>query len=75
MLPFRKNQDEGAGRSTVERIERDHDEGFDMLGSIADDLLSAIEKKDKGLLKAALEAFCEHIQDLDYEQDQEGESA
>lgn len=71
MLPFRKNKDEGAGNSTMGRIEREHDEGFDMLASIADDLISAIEKKDKSLLRGALEALCEHIQDLDYDQDQE----
>ena len=45
----------------IESQEREHDESFDMLGAVASDLLSAIEKKDKGALKAALEALCEHI--------------
>ncbi len=75
MLPFLKNKQEGSVSGPIESQERKHDDGFDMLGAVADDLLAAIEKKDKGALKAALEALCEHIQDLDSEQDQlmEGE--
>lgn len=73
MLPFLKNRDDGVGVGPVETLERDHDEGFDMLEAVADDLLTAIEKKDKARLKGALEALISHIQDLDYEQDEKGE--
>lgn len=72
MLPFLKNRDDGAGVGPVEKVERKPDDdavGFDMLEAVADDLLKAIEKKDKGLLKEALAALCEHIKDLDAEQD------
>ncbi len=73
MLPFLKHRDDGLGVAPVDNKEREHDESFDMLGAVASDLLSAIEKKDKAALKAALEALCEHIQDMDAEQDQQME--
>ncbi len=74
MLPYLKNK-EGGMSAPVESQERKHDEDFDMLDAVAGDLLQAIEKKDKAALKAALSALCDHIQDLDSEQDQmmEGE--
>ncbi len=70
MLPFLKHRDDGLGVAPVESKERKHDEDFDMLGAVAEDILQAIEKKDKAGLKAALGALCEHIQELDEEQDQ-----
>lgn len=70
MLPFLKNRDEAAVSVPAETQERDHDEDFDLLGAVAGDLLAAIEKKDAKLLRSALEALCEHIQDLDAAQDQ-----
>lgn len=70
MLPFLKLKDEASASMPVETIERDHDEGFDMLDAVAEDLLSAMEKKDKGLLKAALQSFAEHLQDMDQKQDE-----
>lgn len=76
MLPFLKNRDDGVGVGPVETKERKPDgadASFDMLEAVADDLLKAIEKKDKGLLKEALAALCEHIQDLDAEQDSQME--
>lgn len=69
MLPFLKNRSDGAS-TPVETKEREHDEGFDTLDAIVDDLLDAVESKDKGLLKAALSAFADHIQSQDAEQDQ-----
>lgn len=71
MLPFLKNRDDGVGVGPIETIERKPDDGdsFDMLDAVAEDLLAAIEKKDKKLLKAALAALCEHIQDEDEAQD------
>ncbi len=69
-LPFLKNRDDGASMP-VETIERDHDEGFDMLDAVAEDLLEAVAKKDKGLLKAALTSLVDHIQSEDAAQDME----
>lgn len=68
-LPFLKNRDDGASMP-VETIERDHDEGFDMLDAVAGDVLEAIAKKDKAMLKEALSALVDHIQTQDIEQDQ-----
>lgn len=70
MLPFLKNRDEAAVSAPAETKEREHDEDFDLLGAVASDILSAIEKKNHALLKSALDAFCQYIQDLDSEQDQ-----
>lgn len=70
MLPFLKNRDDGVAVGPIETKEREHDEDFDLLGAVAKDLLAAIEKKDHALLRGALEALCEHIQDLDADQDQ-----
>lgn len=73
MLPFLKKQQEGGISGPVETIEREPDEGsdsFEMLDAVAEDLLMAIEKKDKKLLKATLESLCDYIQDKDIEQDQ-----
>lgn len=70
MLPFLKNRDDGVGVGPVETLKRDHDEQFDLLSAVAVDLLAAVEKKDKKLLKEALELLCMHIQDMDSEQDE-----
>lgn len=72
MLPFLKNRDDGVGQGPVETLERKPDDGapFDAVDAVAEDLLMAIEKKDKKLLKEALEALVSHIQDMDQEQDQ-----
>lgn len=72
MLPFLKNRDEGGMSGPAEVVERkpDDDGEYDMLDAIAEDLLSAVEKKDKSLLKSALSALCEHLQSMDSQQDQ-----
>jgi hypothetical protein len=75
MLPFLKNRDDGIGVGDVETKEREHDEDFDLLGMVAEDIIGAVEKKDAKQLRAALEALCEHIQDLDAAQDQAMETA
>ncbi len=72
MLPFLKNREGAAASGPVETIERSpDDEGgeYGMLDAVADDLLAAIEKKDKALLKEALAALVEHIQAEDVAQD------
>lgn len=70
MLPFLKKKDDGVGVGPVEVKERDHDEGFDFVAAIAEDLMMAIEKKDKALMKDALLAFCEYLKEEDSEQDE-----
>ncbi len=72
MLPFLKNR-EGGMSGPVETIEREPDgePEYDLLDAVAEDLLMALEKKDKKLLKEALSALIEHIQEEDHEQDQE----
>lgn len=72
MLPFLKNSKEASVAGPMETIERSPDDGAepDLLDAVADDILSAVAAKDKGLLKSALEAFAEHLQDMDSQQDQ-----
>lgn len=71
MLPFLKNKREGGASMDVDAIERDSDgeESFEMLDAITDDLMDAITKKDKKLLKATLEALVEHMREEDTIQD------
>lgn len=56
----------------VEAIERkpDDDKPFEMIDAVVEDMLEAFHKKDKGMLKAALEALIEHIKSEDEVQDQ-----
>ena len=69
MLPFLTNRDDASVSGPPEVKEREHDEDFDFLGAIAEDLISAVHAKDAKLVRSALEALCEHIQDLDAAQD------
>ncbi len=73
MLPFLKDRHEGSMSGPVESIKResDNEEPFGMIDAIVEDMLEAFQKKDKKLLKVALEALVEHIQEKDEEQDQE----
>jgi hypothetical protein len=73
MLPFLKKKNEGGASASVDVIEREPDEGseFDMLDAVVDDFMTAFEKKDKKLLKDALQALCEHLQDMDATQDEQ----
>ncbi len=71
MLPFLKNKEGGGlGESDDEPIERKHDDDYDMLDAVAQDILAAIERKDAKLLKEALSGLCQHIAEQDQEQDQ-----
>lgn len=64
MLPFLKNKQEASVSD-----ETDDSEPMDMLDAVAADILRAVEKKDKGLLKEALSALYEHWQDKDDKRD------
>ena len=71
MLPFLKNK-EGAASSDIARVEiGDSDDSYDMLDAISDDLMQAVTKRDKSLLKDTLQALCDYLQDMDEEQDKE----
>lgn len=76
MLPFLKLKKETSFEdgAPAETIEREHDEHFDMLDAIAEDMIHAFSNKSKEALKEALEAFVSHIQEMDEEQDEQGES-
>jgi hypothetical protein len=67
-LPFLKRS-EGSASSPVETRVREHDEDFDMLDAIAGDVLDAVQKGDKAMLKDAFGALVDHIQSLDAVQD------
>lgn len=73
MLPFLRKKQEAAIAQPVDVIERkpDDDSGYDIIDAIAEDMLAALEKKDKGMLKSALASLCEYLQDMDEQQDQQ----
>ena len=77
MLPFLKDRHEGAMSGAIDpAIKRSADEDgmdLDMLEAISADMIDAVHKKDKDLLKQCLEALCEHIQEMDEIQDHEME--
>lgn len=73
MLPYLKNK-EGSASSHVEVLTRDHDESYDMLDAVAEDLSYALSmqgKERKSTIKAALESLCEYIRTVDMAQDEE----
>ena len=75
-LPFLKNKAERqvADEDQPEKIKRKPDENdFDMLDAVVEDLMYAIEKKDKNVLKDALISLITYVQSMDAEQDEEGE--
>lgn len=75
MMPFLKKRQEATNSDPDDPIKRKPDEGeaedFGILDAIAEDMMEAHSKNDKGLLKSALEAFRDHVRDEDDEQDQE----
>lgn len=72
MLPFLKDRHEAAMSGPVEKISIEEGDGdFGMMDAIVEDMLEAVHKKDKKLLKGALEALVEHIQSEDEDQDEE----
>lgn len=73
MLPFLKDRHEASMSGPMEHVKREPDgeAPFEMLDAIVEDMLEAIHKKDKKLLKSTLEALLEHVQELDEVQDSE----
>jgi len=65
MLPFLKNKQEGSMAES-----EDESDSFGTLDAIAQDMMEAFDKKDKSLLKAALESLCDYLKEEDVEQDQ-----
>ncbi len=71
MMPF-QHKDQVVNENADDEPMRIGDgDDFDMLDAIAEDLLHAIESKDRSLLRDALEALCEHVLDRDEVQDHE----
>jgi rhamnogalacturonyl hydrolase YesR len=65
-LPFLKHEKEAGSASS------DSDgEDYSMLDAIAEDIMSALEKSSKSMLKEALAALLEHIKEEDTKQDAE----
>lgn len=72
MLPFLKRNQEASASAPIESIKRKPDEGseeFDPLESAAEDLISAIHRKD---IKAATEAIRAAFELCDSEPHEEG---
>lgn len=65
MLPFLSNKKSGTTSAPVKI------EDYDMLDAVVDDFMEAMARRDKSLLKNALEGLCQHIMTMDIEQDQE----
>lgn len=68
-LPFLKNKNQDGG-GVMARTAPDGKSDSDLMDGVAQELLSAIEKKDIRALREALEALVLHIQDEDQEQDE-----
>ena len=66
MLPFMRSQRPSAAMSAPVQFDE-----YDMLDAVADDLMEAVEMRDKSKLREALEALCQHIMTIDETQDQE----
>lgn len=76
MTPFLKKKQEvsvssGPDEIKVRKPDEDGDAGFELLDAIVEDLMDAFHKKDKGLLKLALESLIDHIKSEDEIQDEE----
>jgi hypothetical protein len=66
MIPFLKKKEGGASMGqedepTWSRKPDDDEDGHFLLDAIADDLLEAVSKQDRTLLRHAIDALCEHI--------------
>lgn len=61
MLPFLQDRDGVTAQP--------EDKEFGTLDAVSEDILMAVDKNDKSLLKQALQAFCEYIKEEDLEQD------
>jgi hypothetical protein len=65
MLPFLKNKQEASVS-----MDEEPSEDYGSLDAICDDLLSAIQSSDKGVLKAAIQSLIDHIKSEDETQDE-----
>ncbi len=73
MIPFLKTKHE-AGVSAPDEVKMrtpdDEDESqFSLLEAVAEDIITAVHKKDKSMLLGALEALIDHIKEEDELQD------
>lgn len=72
MIPALKRKDEASASMPADNIVRQPDEAkeYGLLDSICEDLMKAIKSDNHSLLKEAIQALVEHIQDMDEEQDE-----
>ncbi len=71
-IPFLKRKLEPNIAGDEDTIGRKPDSSeYEMLDAIAEDMMEAWDRKDKELLKAALESLCDYIAEEDEEQDEE----
>lgn len=78
MLPFLKRKDDSSAYSMGEdeptrsrNPDNPDDDDYGMIDAIAEDMLEAVSKKDKSLMKDAIEALCDYIREEDIEQDEQ----
>lgn len=78
MIPFLKKKQEAAvmvpDEIKVRKPDEEEASEFGMLDAIVEDMIEAIHKRDKRLLKSALEALVGHIKEEDEMQDMAMES-
>lgn len=73
-LPFLKKKNQGGAGPVIIRTAaptHENDMPDDLISQVWDELMSAIENKDKNMGIEALRALVLHIQDEDRKQDQE----
>jgi len=73
MIPFLKKKQEASiseGPDEVKIRKPDEEAEFGLLDAVVEDILEAIQSKDKGLLKSALAALIDHIKEEDEIQDE-----
>ena len=71
MLPYLRNNKETGMVDSEETVERKPDrDNFDIFDALADDMLKAVERRDKDMLKSVLAALCTYLENRDEDQDQ-----
>jgi hypothetical protein len=73
-LPFKKNKEVSVSvpsdHINMGGNDEEQDYEYEMLDAVAEDVLIAIERKDKRMLKSALQSLCDHIMTFDEKQDE-----
>lgn len=71
MIPFLKTRQEASAMGDEDSAtKRRKPDEYDMLDAIVEDFYQAFERKDKSLLRGAIEGLCEYLREEDQEQDE-----